>query len=109
MEWKLSDFNYDLPKEFIAQTPLKDRSSSKLMVLNRSDNTIEHKMFYDIVDLLDDKLKIVIEYRVKYPELSLLELSEIITRETGTKISKSGLNHRFRKIREIITNIENKE
>jgi len=70
---------------------------------------IEKLKEYDIVDLLDDKLKIVIEYRVKYPELSLLELSEVITRESGTKISKSGLNHRFRKIREIVTNIENKE
>ena len=70
---------------------------------------IEKLKEYDIIDLLDDKLKIVIEYRVKYPELSLLELSEVITRDSGTKISKSGLNHRFRKIREIITNIENKK
>ena len=70
---------------------------------------IEKLKEYDIIDLLDDKLKIVIEYRVKYPELSLLELSEVITHESGTKISKSGLNHRFRKIREIITNIENKK
>ena len=64
---------------------------------------------YDIIDLLDEKLKIVIEYRVKYPELSLSELSEVISRETGNNISKSGLNHRFRKIKEIITNIENKK
>jgi len=70
---------------------------------------IEKLKEYDIIDLLDDKLKIVIEYRVKYPELSLLELSEVITRDSGTKISKSGLNHRFRKIREIITNSEKKK
>ena len=70
---------------------------------------IEKLKEYDMMDLIDEKLKIVIEYRVKYPELSLLELSELITRESGTKISKSGLNHRFRKIREIITNIENKK
>ena len=54
-QWKLSDFNYDLPKEYIAQTPLKDRSSSKLMVLNRESNEITHKHFSDIIDLLDEK------------------------------------------------------
>lgn len=53
--WKLSDFNYDLPKEYIAQTPLKDRSSSKLMILNREKNEITHKHFSDIIDLLDPK------------------------------------------------------
>ena len=62
-----------------------------------------------MMDLIDEKLKIVIEYRVKYPEASLAELSEIISRDTNSKITKSGLNHRFRKIREIIANIENKE
>ena len=64
---------------------------------------------YDVDDLVDDKIKIVMEYRLKYPEASLGELSEIISNETGNKITKSGLNHRFRKIKEIINNIENKE
>ena len=63
----------------------------------------------DIIEMLDDKLQEVIEYRLKYKEASLLELSDIITRETGNKITKSGLNHRFRKIREIVNNIENKK
>ena len=54
IEWTLSDFNYELPKEFIAQTPLKDRSSSKLMVLNRKNDTIEHKQFSDIIDLINE-------------------------------------------------------
>ncbi|MBO5138076.1 MAG: DNA-binding protein WhiA [Bacilli bacterium] len=53
------------------------------------------------VDLLDDKTKEALEYRRKYPEASLKELSEIITLETGNKITKSGLNHRFRKIKEL--------
>ena len=53
------------------------------------------------IELLDDKTKEIIEYREKYPEASLLELSEIITYETGKSITKSGLNHRFRKIREL--------
>lgn len=63
---------------------------------------------YDLMDLIDDKLKIVIEYREKYPEASLSELSSVMERD-GKKITKSGLNHRFRKIREIIQNIENKD
>ena len=58
--------------------------------------------------LLDDKLKQVIEYRMKYKESSLSELAEIISLETGNEISKSGLNHRFRKIRQIIEQIEKK-
>ncbi len=50
---KTSDFDYELPERLIAQTPLKDRTSSRLMVLDRSSKTIEHKHFYDIVDMLD--------------------------------------------------------
>ena len=53
------------------------------------------------MELLDDKTKEVISYREKYPEASLLELSEIITYETGKPITKSGLNHRFRKIKNL--------
>ena len=53
------------------------------------------------VDLLDDKTKETLEYRKKYPEASLKELSEIISLETGKPITKSGLNHRLRKIKEL--------
>ena len=53
------------------------------------------------IDLLDDKIKEALIYRKKYPEASLKELSEIISLETGKKITKSGLNHRFRKIKEL--------
>lgn len=58
------------------------------------------------IELLDDKTKEVIEYRLKYPEASLLELSEIISYETGKSITKSGLNHRFRKIRELVNRMK---
>lgn len=68
---------------------------------------IEKLQAYDMIDLLDEKIKIVIDYRLKYPELSLTELSSVMNDE-GVKISKSGLNHRFRKIKEIIANIEKK-
>ena len=49
--------------------------------------------------LLDDKAKMVAEYRLKYPDVSLLELSEIITYETGIEITKSGVNHKINKIK----------
>ena len=58
------------------------------------------------IELLDDKTKEIIDYREKYPEASLLELSEIISYETGKPITKSGLNHRFRKIRELVEKIK---
>ena len=46
------DFYYELPQELIAQTPLEDRTASRLMVVNRTSGEIEHKHFYDIVDRL---------------------------------------------------------
>ena len=59
------------------------------------------------VELLDEKTKEALEYRKKYPEASLKELSEIISLETNNKITKSGLNHRFRKINELAKKFEN--
>ena len=50
---KVSDFNYDLPEELIAQTPIEKRDESRLMVLNREAQTIEHKTFKDIIDYLE--------------------------------------------------------
>ena len=60
------------------------------------------------LDLLSDKERIVAIYRMKYKEASLQELSEIITIETGNKITKSGLNHRFKKIKDLATKIREK-
>lgn len=51
---KTSDFDYYLPEELIAQTPLKNRSESRLMVLDRKTKTTEDKHFSDIVDYLGD-------------------------------------------------------
>ena len=50
---KTSDFNFDLPEELIAQVPIKDRTSSKLMVLNKETGEIEHRIFKDIIDYLN--------------------------------------------------------
>lgn len=59
------------------------------------------------ISLLDEKAQEALEYRKKYPEASLKELSEIISIETGSPITKSGLNHRFRKIKELATRFKN--
>ena len=50
---KVSEFNYELPEELIAQTPLQKRDESRLMVLDRNNQTIEHKIFKDIIDYLE--------------------------------------------------------
>lgn len=50
---KVEDFDYFLPEELIAQTPLKDRSSSRLLVLDKKSGDIDHKHFSDILDMLD--------------------------------------------------------
>jgi len=49
---RTSDFDYTLPQELIAQTPIEPRDSSRLLVLNRQDGSIEHRHFYDIIDYL---------------------------------------------------------
>lgn len=56
----------------------------------------------DLYRLIDDSTKIVLEYRLKYPEVSLKELADIITMETDYNIGKSGVNHHFIKIRSLI-------
>lgn len=50
----LSNYNYEIPQELIAQTPMPKRSDSKLIVLNRKNKTINHKHFFDIIDILDE-------------------------------------------------------
>ena len=49
---KTSDFEYDLPRELIAQTPIEPRDNSRLMVVNRRDGSIEHRRFHDLPDYL---------------------------------------------------------
>lgn len=56
----LKDFYYDLPKDRIAQTPLEKRDESKLMVIHRDSGVIEHRVFTDIIDYLDEKDVLVI-------------------------------------------------
>jgi S-adenosylmethionine:tRNA ribosyltransferase-isomerase len=53
MELKKSDFYFDLPEELIAQDPLEDRSSSKLLVVDKNTGSLQHKIFRDIIDYLN--------------------------------------------------------
>ena len=62
----------------------------------------------DAYELLDEKVRKVADYRLKYPESSLIELSNIISVETGEKITKSCVNHRLRKIRELAEKLQKK-
>lgn len=51
---KLSQFKFDLPPELLAEHPAQNRDESRLMVVNRKEGTIEHKMFKDIIDYFDE-------------------------------------------------------
>ena len=72
------------------------KSSEKIL------KNIEYLEKYDLIILVEDRTKEIIEYKKKYPETSMAELAEIISIETDKKISKSGINHHFRKINELI-------
>lgn len=62
---KLSDFDYELPKELIAQLPLRKRDASRLLVLNRKSKNIQHKSFGDIINYLNnDDILVVNDTRV---------------------------------------------
>ena len=63
---------------------------------------IEKLQCNDNYQLLDEKIKELCFYKLKYKESSMQELADIISYETGKKISKSGVNHRIRKIRELV-------
>jgi len=61
----------------------------------------------DLMSLLDDNGKIVCEYRLKFPESSYSELAEIISLETSYKIGKSGVNHNFIKVKNLVNKHKN--
>ena len=50
----IEDFDYNLPEELIAQTPLKKRDASRLLVLDKKTGQVEHKHFHDIIDYLEE-------------------------------------------------------
>ncbi len=64
---KTSEFDFELPQELIAQTPLAKRSASRLLVLHRSTGEIEHRHFYDIVDYLKPGRRSGAQQHARYP------------------------------------------
>lgn len=77
-----------------------------VMTANSQVKAIEKIINECGIEVLDDKTRIVAEYRLKYKEASLLELSEIISLETGKSITKSGVYHRMKKIEETANKIK---
>lgn len=77
----ISEFDYELPEELIAQMPADKRENSKMLVLNRADKTIEHKHFFDITDYIDDNCVLVLN-NTKVLPARLYGKKE----ETGAKI-----------------------
>ena len=63
---------------------------------------IKYLRKHGLIDLLDDRSRDIIKYREQYPETSYQELAEIVSLETEKKISKSGINHYFRKIKDLV-------
>lgn len=76
----VSEFDYELPEELIAQMPADKRENSKMLVLNRQNHTIDHKHFYDIVDYLDENTLLVLN------NTKVLPARLYGTKETGAKI-----------------------
>ena len=76
---------------------------------NKQIEDINYIKQRDAYDLLDGKIKQVAEYRIKYPDSSLIELSQIISVETNNKITKSCVNHRLRKIKDLADKLREKE
>ena len=86
-----------------------EQANTDKIILSSNEQINDINLIIDTLgkDFFDEKLLDVVNYRLKYPESSLSELSEIMTLETGKKITKSGLNHRFRKIKSIAVKIRN--
>lgn len=75
---------------------------------NEQVSNIEYLKSMDMLSLLDDKSQVIASYRLKYPETTMSELAEIISVETEYNITKSGINHHFRKIKELVNRSKNK-
>lgn len=80
MEIKLSDFDYELPQELIAQMPADKRQNSKMLVLDKANQTIEHKHFFDIADFVDENSILVLN------NTKVIPARLYGTKDTGAKI-----------------------
>ena len=64
---KLSHFNFELPEELLAEYPSENRDESRLMVLNRKEQTIEHKQFKDLIDYFDENDVMILNNTKVFP------------------------------------------
>ncbi|MDQ0351139.1 S-adenosylmethionine:tRNA ribosyltransferase-isomerase [Alkalibacillus filiformis] len=78
---RVEDFDFELPEELIAQTPLKERASSKMMVIDREEKSVNHKVFADMINYLNPGDCLVLN-NTKVLPARLLGVKE----ETGAKI-----------------------
>lgn len=78
-----------------------------LKTCNEQLENIHYLEDNDLLTLVDEKVRTVIDYRLKYPKTTLSELADIISIETEINITKSGINHHFRKIKELVNKHKN--
>lgn len=78
-----------------------------LKTCNEQLENINYLKEHDLLTLLDEKTNTIIDYRVRYPKTTMSELAEIISLETEHKITKSGINHHFRKIKDLVLKSQN--
>ena len=64
---KLSNFDFELPEELLAEYPSENRDESRLMVVNRKENTIEHKQFKDLINYFDEDDVMVLNNTKVFP------------------------------------------
>lgn len=95
---KKEDFYYDLPKEYIAQTPIEPRDHSRMLVVHRSENRIEHRHFYDILDYLTDRDCLILNDTRVLPA-RLYGIKE----GTGARVEFLLLNQKEKDVWEVIT------
>lgn len=90
---KVDDFDFELPEELIAQTPLEKRDNSKMLVLDKKTGQIEHKNFYDLIDLLDSNDVLVLNdtkviparlYGIKEETNAVIEILMLKEKENNT-------------------------
>lgn len=92
----LSEFDYKLPEELIAQRPSDKRDNSRMMVLNRDEHKILHKHFYDIVDLINDDCVLILN------NTKVIPARLYGFKETGAKIEVFLLKERENKVWEVL-------
>ena len=98
----VADFDYNLPEELIAQVPIQKRDESRLMVLNKEKETIEHKTFKDIVNYLNEGDCLVIN------DTKVLPARLYGKKETGANVEFLLLNQKEDDIWECIVRPGNK-